>query len=119
MISQKNASFLFLFVCFSALFVFFAFFRTEYRYDYAHYEKKIKSSFNGAWDYSLTWKIDLTGVSRSVIVAFDKNIAQDSWNSTLVRWFLDGKTYVRTLDREDADNTERLFTFPFVTDGTW
>lgn len=47
MISQKNASFLFLFICFSAIFVFFAFFRTEYRYDYAHYEKKIKSSFNG------------------------------------------------------------------------
>jgi hypothetical protein len=36
-----------------------------------------------------------------------------------VRWFLDGKTYVRTLDREDTDTTERVFTFPFVTDRTW
>jgi hypothetical protein len=119
MISQKNASFLFLFICFSAIFVFFAFFRTEYRYDYAHYEKKIKSSFNGVWNYTLTWKIDLTGVSRSVIVAFDKHTAQNSWDTTLVRWFLDGKTYVRTLDREDTDTTERVFTFPFVTDRTW
>ena len=72
MFSQKKALFPGILVLISSIAVFFAFFRIDYRYDYAQFEKKINTSFHGNSSFSQTGEISLVGKDVSYVLAFDK-----------------------------------------------
>lgn len=104
---QKKSLFLFLFI-FAILWLFSVMsFSLEREYDYAQSIEKINiiSGESQLIHTKYSWNSWVFAISRD-----EENIPEK------IIWNVDGKNYVRTFDREDADDTQFLYTFPLVTD---
>jgi hypothetical protein len=118
MFSQKKALFPRIALLISIIVASFSLFCIDYRYDYAQFEKKINTSFVWTGVFFQRGELYITGDSTSLVMSFDKKLEYAESN-IVVNWYLEWKKYTRMLDTEDGDDTNRFFTFPFVTNKEW